>query len=275
MTHDVTRRWRRVVTRNVMRHAACAAALAAACSTAANLPARPQPPRNGSEFQSAEVRAEQADDFANPMSLWISRGENLWREPRGPHQKSCASCHGDAAQSMKGVAARYPRYDSALKRVLNIEERIQACSAGAQGAGRFGDQSDELIGLSAYIALQSRGMPMAVTIDGGPAREAWERGRNLYFTRIGQMNMACTSCHDANWGRRLYAETVSQGHPTGWPAYRNEWQHPGTLERRLRACFYGVRAELPSYGDADMIALELYLAWRAQGLPMEAPGVRR
>ena len=262
------------MTHDVMRHVACAAALAATCAVAAGLPARPQPLKNGAEFQSAEVRAEQADDFASPMSLWVSRGEALWREPRGSQHKSCASCHGDASQSMKGVSARYPRYDPALKRVLNVEERIQACSEGAQGAARFGDQSDELIGLSAYIALQSRGMPMSVSIE-GPAHAAWERGRSLYFTRIGQMNMACTSCHDANWGKRLYAETVSQGHPTGWPAYRNEWQRPGTLERRLRACFYGVRAELPRYGDPDMIAIELYLAWRAQGLPMEAPGVRR
>lgn len=262
------------MTRDVMRHFACAAALGAALASAAELPARPQPLKNGSEFQSAEVRAEQADEFANPMSLWISRGEAVWREPRGPQQKSCASCHGEAPGSMKGVTARYPRYDEQLRRVVNVEERIQACSEGAQRAGRFGDQSDELIGLASYIALQSRGMPMSVSID-GPAHDTFERGRGLYFTRIGQMNMACTSCHDANWGRRLYAETISQGHPTGWPAYRNEWQHPGTLERRLRACFYGVRAELPRYGDPDMIALELYLGWRAQGLPMEAPGVRR
>jgi sulfur-oxidizing protein SoxA len=249
--------------------------IAAGASAAADsLPARPQPLRNGSTFQSAEVRATQADDFANPMSLWISRGEAVWKEPRGSQGRSCASCHGDAARSMKGVTARYPRWDPSLGRVVNVEERIQACSEGAQGAGRFGDQSDELVGLSAYIALQSRGMPLAVAID-GPARETWEKGRDLYFTRIGQMNLACTQCHDMNWGKRLYAETVSQGHPTGWPAYRIEWQHPGTLERRLRACFFGVRAELPPYDHPDMIALELYLAWRAQGLPIEAPGVRR
>jgi sulfur-oxidizing protein SoxA len=175
---------------------------------------------------------------------------------------------------MRGVTARYPRWDPELGRLVNVEERIQACSERHQGAGRFGDQSDELVGLSAYVALQSRGLPMSVSID-GPAHAAFERGRALYFQRIGQMNLACTQCHDANWGRQLYAETVSQGHPTGWPAYRNEWQHPGTLERRLRACFYGVRAELPAYGDPDMIAVELYLAWRAQGLAMEAPGVRR
>jgi sulfur-oxidizing protein SoxA len=102
-----------------------------------------------------------------------------------------------------------------------------------------------------------------------------EKGRALYFKRIGQMNLACTHCHDQNWGKRLLAESVSQGHPTGWPAYRLEWQHPGTLERRLRACFSGVRAAIPDYGDADMIALELYLGWRATGLALESPGVRR
>ena len=266
------------MTRDVMRRLAAAACAcvcaAAACAIAADLPARPVPLKNGSEFQSAEVRALQADDFANPMSLWISRGEALWKEPRGAQGRSCASCHGEAARSMKGVAARYPRWDASLGRVVNVEERIQACSEGAQGAGRFGDQSDELVGLSAYIALQSRGLPMSVSIE-GPARTTFEKGRELYFKRIGQMNLACTHCHDANWGRRLYAETVSQGHPSGWPAYRNEWQHPGTLERRLRACFFGVRAELPPYWHPDMIALELYLARRAQGLTMEAPGVRR
>jgi sulfur-oxidizing protein SoxA len=175
---------------------------------------------------------------------------------------------------MKGVAARYPRHDASLGRVVNLEERIQACSERNQGAGRFASESDDLIGMSAYVALQSRGSPLAVSID-GPARATYDAGRELYFKRIGQLNIACTHCHDANWGRTLLAESISQGHPTGWPAYRLEWQHPGTLERRLRACFNGVRAEMPAYGDRDMIALELYLAWRAQGLAMEAPGVRR
>jgi sulfur-oxidizing protein SoxA len=265
MTRDLI--WRESIAGAVL-------AVAALACAAAELPARPHPLKSGSEFQSADVRKLQSDDFANPMSLWISRGEAVWSEPRGSERKSCASCHGASASSMKGVAARYPRYDPALGRVVNVEERIQACSVGSQGAPRFADQSDELVGLSAYIALQSRGMPVAVSID-GPAHATWEKGRELYFTRIGQMNLACTQCHDANWGRRLYAETISQGHPTGWPAYRNEWQHPGTLERRLRACFFGVRAERPPYGDPDLIALELYLAWRAQGLRLEAPGVRR
>jgi sulfur-oxidizing protein SoxA len=117
-------------------------------------------------------------------------------------------------------------------------------------------------------------MPVAVTIE-GPARAAYERGRELHHRRIGQLNLACIHCHDANWGKTLLAESVSQGHPTGWPAYRLEWQSLGSLQRRLRACFFGVRAEQPPYGSEDLVALELFLAWRARGLDLEAPGVRR
>jgi sulfur-oxidizing protein SoxA len=234
-------------------------------------PPHPSPLRNGSEFQSADVRALQSDDFANPMALWVERGRTLWSEVR--NARSCAACHGDAARSMKGVAARYPRYDPSLGRVVDLEQRIDACAEAMTGT-RLAHESDELLGLSAYVALQSRGMPLKVSID-GPARKTWEAGRDLYFARIGQLNLACTSCHDASWGKTLLAEAISQGHPTGWPAYRLEWQRPGSIERRLRACFFGVRAEMPDYGSPDLVALELYLAWRAEGLPMEAPGVRR
>jgi sulfur-oxidizing protein SoxA len=233
--------------------------------------ARPSPLKNGSAFQSADVRALQADDFANPMALWVDRGRALWSEPR--NGRSCSGCHGDAAASMKGVAARYPRLDPSLGRVVDLGQRIDACVAAAGGA-KLPAESDDLLGLAAYVALQSRGMPLEARID-GPARATWEKGRDLYFTRIGQLDMACTTCHDASWGKTLLAETISQGHPTGWPAYRLEWQRPGSLQRRLRACFNGVRAEMPPYDSPDLVALELYLAWRAQGLPLESPAVRR
>jgi sulfur-oxidizing protein SoxA len=117
-------------------------------------------------------------------------------------------------------------------------------------------------------------MPLQVEVD-GPARPVFERGRDLYRTRIGQMNLACTHCHDQQAGKTLLAETISQGQPTAWPAYRMEWQAAGTLERRLRACFLGVRAEMPAYRSEDLVALQLFLARRAQGLALEAPGLRR
>jgi len=128
--------------------------------------------------------------------------------------------------------------------------------------------------LSAFVTYQSRGLPLAVSIDGA-ARAAFERGREFYAQRHGQMNLGCTHCHDQNWGKRLLGETISQGHGTGFPAYRLEWQSLGSLQRRLRACLFGIRAEMPPPGAPELTDLELYLAWRAQGLQLEAPGVRR
>jgi sulfur-oxidizing protein SoxA len=106
-------------------------------------------------------------------------------------------------------------------------------------------------------------------------RPAFERGRERYRRRIGQMNLACIHCHQRNWGKTLLAQTISQGHGNAFPAYRLEWQSLGSLQRRLRACYYGVRAEMPPYGADELLELEVYLAWRGRGLPVEAPGVRR
>jgi len=237
-------------------------------------PARPSPLLAGTHFLGEDLRALQADGFANPGMLWVARGEEHWAQPPANGAKSCAGCHGDAPRSMKGVAARYPRHDAELGRVVNLDGRIDACHRRHQGGAGLAPESPALLALSAFVSHQSRATPFGVSID-GPARAAFERGRDLYRTRIGQLNLACTHCHDASWGKTLLAEPISQGHPAGWPAYRLEWQALGSLQRRLRACFFGVRAELPAYGSDDLVALELFLAWRAQGLPVEAPGVRR
>jgi sulfur-oxidizing protein SoxA len=230
-------------------------------------PARPSPPKGGIEFQSPEVRAMQADDFGNPGALWITRGETLYGNV-------CASCHGKAADAMKGVAARHPRYDPALKRVVNLEQRIDACVTTKAKRAPLAWESEPMLALTAYVAQQSRGVPMSVAID-GPAAAVYARGREIYHQRQGQMNLSCTQCHDASWGRKILHDTVSQGHPVDWPAYRLEWQSLGSLQRRLRACYFGVRAEMPAFGDADLVSLELYLGARANGLTSTVPGVRR
>jgi len=214
----------------------------------------------------------EADEFANPGMLWITQGDTLWRTPRGKANNRCADCH--TVQNLKGVAARYPAYDATLRKVLNLDARINHCVAENQKAPAFAPESNELLALSAFVAHQSSGLPIKVNID-GPAQPAYERGKTLYAQRVGQMNLACTHCHDRNWGKTLLVELVSQGQPNGWPAYRLEWQALGSLQRRLRACFYGVRAEQPAFGSDDLVALELYLAKRAEGLKIEVPGVRR
>ena len=230
--------------------------------------------RSGLSFTGDDVRALQADDFQNPGMLWVERGAKLWSEPAGPQGRSCASCHGAAAQNMRGVATRHPRFDPALARVVNLEGRVNACRVAQQGAEPFKLETEPMLALTALIAHQSRGLPFAVEV-GGPARPTFEAGRELYFRRLGQMNLACTHCHDQRWGRRLLTETISQGHANPYPIYRLEWQTVGSLHRRFRSCLFGVRAEMLAYGAEEYVQLELYLAWRGQGLPIETPGVRR
>lgn len=223
---------------------------------------------------SQDLRKLQADDFANPGMLWVTRGGKLWNEAAGSSEKSCATCHGDAAKSMKGVAARYPRRDADAARLVDLEDRINLCRERNQRAAPLERESGDLLALAAHVAHQSRGMPVAVTLDERD-RPNFEHGRALYLTRIGQMNLACAHCHDRSWGKSLLGETISQGHGNAYPAYRLEWQALGSLQRRIRACYYGLRAEMPPYGTRDLLDLELYLAVRAGGLPIETPGVRR
>jgi L-cysteine S-thiosulfotransferase len=237
-------------------------------------PFRPQPLKSGLEFSSAEVRTLQQDDFSSPAMLWATRGEKLWGEPAGASNKSCASCHQDARTSMKGVSPRYPQVDPGTARLTNIEGRINLCRTRHQQAAELRYESDELLALTAYVGMHSRGLPVNVAID-TQNRRNFERGRELFYTRMGQMNLACTHCHDRNFGRKLLNDTISQGHGNPYPAYRLEWQTMGSLHRRLRACFFGVRAERPAAGSQELLDLELFLAWRAQGLKVETPGVRK
>jgi sulfur-oxidizing protein SoxA len=273
-------RWRVGVTHQCgARMGATMACFAALLAVAGPLHAQERPiPRaslkSGVEFASEEVRALQADDFANPGMLWVTRGGKLWNETAGKSGKSCAACHGDAREAMKGAATRYPKVDPGTARLVNLADRINLCRARNQLAEPYAYESEELLGLEAYVAHQSRGMPVNVVVD-WQSRRYFERGRERYHRRIGQMNLSCAHCHDRNWGRTLLAETISQGHGHAYPAYRLEWQSVGSLQRRVRACYYGVRAEMPAYGAAELLELEFYLAWRGAGLPIETPGVRR
>jgi L-cysteine S-thiosulfotransferase len=235
---------------------------------------RSQSPKPGSAFQSAATQALQADDAANPAMLWVEQGAALWTQPVGSKGKACADCHGDVAAAMAGVAARYPRVDAASGHLLNLEARINTCRVEQQDAPTLAYESDALLGLTALVTLQSRGLPRSVVID-GLAQRFFDQGRQFYQSRQGQLNLACGQCHDDNVDRKLRGDTISQGQTHGWPAYRLEWQRIGSLQRRLRACSLGVRAEVLDYGAPEYLALELYLAWRGSPLPMESPGVRR
>ena len=229
--------------------------------------------RSGKQFVSAETRNSEEDLTVNPGMLWVEEGEKLWRQGVGPMGRSCAACHGEPAR-LAGVAGRYPLYDAGTQRIMDLEERIRQCRSERQQAEPLAYESPELLALTALVAHQSRGRALRVSID-GPARPFFERGRRLYYQRQGQLDLSCAQCHEQNWGKHLRAERISQGHPNGFPTYRLEWQTLGSLHRRLRACFQGVHAEPLASGSLDLLALELFLAWRAEGLPVEAPAVRR
>jgi sulfur-oxidizing protein SoxA len=121
--------------------------------------------------------------------------------------------------------------------------------------------------------MQSRGEPIAPP-DDARLKPFLDKGRALFTGRQGQINMSCSQCHDDNWGKHLAGSIVPQAHPTGYPIYRLEWQGLGSLQRRLRNCMIGMRAEPYAYGAPENVDMELYLMWRARGMKLETPGVR-
>ncbi len=256
------------------RPAAALVALSLAISSAAAQEARPKVPKGGEAFQSEATRTLQRDEGANPGMLWVEHGANLWTTSAGAAAKSCADCHGGDGTSMRGVAARLPAVEAKTGALLNVEGWINRCRTQHQKADALPHESRDLLGLTAFVTFQSRGVPRNVSIDGS-ARPYFEAGRTFFQTRQGQLNLACAHCHDQNVGRRLRGDLISQGQSDGWPAYRLEWQTFGSLHRRLRACSLGVRAEVLEFGAPEYLALELYLAWRGRELPVDSPGVRK
>jgi L-cysteine S-thiosulfotransferase len=228
--------------------------------------------KSGFDQMGHDTQAMQRDDARNPGMLAVREGEALWREaPTG--KQACTACHGDAAETMKGAAQRYPQIDGPSGQLIDLAGRIQQCRTDRQGAARWVRESPPLLSVTAYIGLQSRGMPVEPVGDPRLA-SVRETGKALFSQRLGQLNLSCAMCHDDNWGRRLAGNVIPQGHPNGYPMFRLEWQGMGSLQRRLRNCMTGIRAEPFAYGDPALISLELYLKERAVGLKVEIPAVR-
>ena len=228
--------------------------------------------RPGFDFMGPSTQAMQRDDSQNPAMLWVKDGEALWNTAAGESGKSCASCHGDATASMRGVATRHPAFDPRSGGALTLSQRIAACRTQRQRAPALAPESPALLGLESFVAMQSRGLTIAAP-DPRLVRQR-ERGERLYTERIGQLGLSCAQCHDDNAGQRLAGNSIPQAHPTGYPIYRLEWQGLGSLQRRLRNCMSGVRAEPFAYGAPELVELELFLMWRARGMRLETPAVR-
>ena len=208
--------------------------------------------KSGTEFMSRETRAMQDDAVTGPAVLTLLDGEALWGK------LGCAACH----TNMKGVAARYPAMVGG--KLTTLEQQVRHRNP------ELAYESRELLALTAFVAKQSRGMPIEVS----EIKSHLEAGRAFFHKRQGQLNLACANCHDDNWGKKLAGTPIPQAHPTGYPIYRLEWQSVGSITRRFRNCLTGMRAELLPHGAPELVDLELYLMWRARGMKMEAPAVR-
>ncbi len=258
-----------------------AVSLVAALLTACVSSPEPQPERtsasdtrrSGTSYMSAENQALERDDTQNPAMLWVKDGEAQWLRKDGSAEKSCADCHAGATTSMRGVAVRYPAFDEASDNPINLQQRIEICRTKNQRAVPSKAESQLLLNLESYVAMQSRDMVIKPAKD-ARLNAARERGAALYNQRIGQLDLACTHCHDRHAGGKLGGGTIPQAHPTAYPLYRLEWQGVGSLQRRLRNCMSGVRAEAYALGSVELVELELHLAERAAGMKWEAPGLR-
>lgn len=228
---------------------------------------------SGYRWAKPETQALQDDDFDNPAALWLETGETAWSKKEGEAGKSCSECHNKASASMKGVTNKYPAYYAPWKKLMSLEQRINMCRTKFMKAKAWKWKSNELLGMTIYVNYQSRGMPVKVTLT-DKTRPFFEKGKEHYYTRRGQLDMACKNCHEDYAGSMIRANILSQGQSNGFPVYRLKWQKPGSIHRRFRGCNKQVRAKPYKLGSDEYNNLELYVRWRGQGLPIETPAVR-
>lgn len=226
--------------------------------------------RSGFDDMSPALQALQRDETQNPGQLWVHEGATLWSR-RPAAGRACVECHASA--SLPVIAPRHPRWDPEQRRPLTLAASIDRCRQRHQQAAPQGPDGAEVLALAAYLGAAARGRP--IEPDASPALDAWQqRGGALFRRRIGQLNLACAHCHDQRAGGRLGGALIPQAHPTGYPAYRLEWQTLGSLQRRLRNCLVGVRAEPWPPAADEWLALEVHLMRRAAGMALEVPAVR-
>ncbi|GLH76553.1 SoxAX cytochrome complex subunit A [Bradyrhizobium sp. SSBR45G] len=228
---------------------------------------------SGYQFRTKETRALQDDDLENPGFLAVERAADMWKTVDGSEGKSCMSCHGEAETTMKGVGAAMPKWSEKLNKPVNLEQQINICRSEHMKVQPWGFKSKELTDMTTFVRFQSRGMPVAVKTD-GPMSPWFEKGKEIYYTRVGQLDLACASCHEKNNGKFMRADFLSQGQTNGFPTYRLRDQRLIPLHERFEGCMFDVRGVPYKPLSDEFLALELYVAWRGIGLPVETPSVR-
>jgi sulfur-oxidizing protein SoxA len=223
-------------------------------------------------FRGTETRGMQMDDFDNPGMIFVEKAMEDWTTADGSEGKSCSSCHNDM-DSMAGVKPTYPKWDEAAGTVQTLQMQMNECRTERMGAEAWGYDKGPAINMEAALSSVSRGMPVNVAID-GPAQSAWELGKELYYTRTGQLELSCANCHEDSYGMMIRADHLSQGQINGFPVYRLKNTKLNGAHSRFKGCVRDTRAETYSPGSDEFIALELYVASRGNGLSVEGPSIR-
>lgn len=228
---------------------------------------------SGWAFRSVETQALQLDDFDNPGMIFVDQALEVYAAADGSAGKSCADCHGDDAEGLVGVRAVYPKWNEAAGEVRTLEMAVNACREERMGAEPWKWTGGDMVNMTALISSVSRGLPVSVAID-GPVQSVWEQGKELYYTRTGQLELSCANCHEDNYGNMIRADHLSQGQINGFPTYRLKNTKLNAVHDRFKGCVRDTRAETFAPGSAEFIALELYVASRGNGLSVEGPSVR-
>lgn len=227
---------------------------------------------SGWRFRSDETQALQMDDFDNPAMIFVDQAIDMFSEVDGEAGKSCASCHEDP-ETFAGLRTKMPKVNS--EGVLwSMEDYIDDCRTNRMEAEAWKWSGADMQAMVALVAHQSRGMPMDVAID-GPAQSYWEQGKEMYYTRYGQLELSCANCHEDNWGNMIRADHLSQGQTNGFPTYRLKQAKLISQHNRFRGCIRDTMAETFDEGSDEFRALELYVASRGNGLSVETPAVRQ
>ena len=207
-----------------------------------------------------------------PYESQVEKGRKMWETPF-KNGKTYADCLPNGG---KQIAGNYPMFDEAKGKVVTLENAINDCRvANGEAAFKVGDKNT-LGFLTAYMRTLSDGMLMNVKVEGPKAMAAYEDGKKTFFTRKGQLNFACASCHVQNAGTRLRSELISPavGHAVHWPVFRGG-DNLVTLQNRYTGCFKQVRAVPPAIDSATMNNLEYFHSALSNGLPMKASVFRK
>ena len=225
---------------------------------------------SGWRFRSAETQALETDDFDNPAFVFVDQGIDLFDKVDGTEGKACSSCH-ENVEDFAGLRTQLPRVQDG--ELVTMENLVNDCRTERMGAEPWKYSGGQMTAVTALIGLQSRGMPINVAID-GEAAPFWEKGKELYYTRVGQLDMSCSNCHEDNYGVMIRADHLSQGQINGFPTYRLKNAKLNSIHGRFKGCMKNIRATPFAEGGDEFKALELYLASRGQGLSVETPSVR-